>query len=98
MRLSKLTLLAMAVPALLGAAMSGCTDKNVAPDIATVEANFKAVPDSTRIAVYWYWLNDHISPEGVVKDLQSMKEAGIGRAYIGFQGIEDIPYRTQDCR
>ncbi len=92
MRLSKLTLLAMAVPALLGTAMSGCTDKNVAPDIATVEANFKAVPDSTRIAVYWYWLNDHISSEGVVKDLQSMKEAGIGRAYIGFQGIEDIPY------
>jgi hypothetical protein len=42
--------------------------------------------------VYWYWLNDHISPEGVAKDLQSMKEAGIGRAYIGFQGIDNIPY------
>lgn len=92
MRLSKLTLFSLAVPAILGASMSGCADKDGAPDIAAVEANFKAVPDSTRVAVYWYWLNDNISPEGVVKDLQSMKEAGIGRAYIGFQGIDDIQY------
>ena len=82
----------MAAPVLMGAALCGCADGTVAPDIATVEANFKAVPDSARVAVYWYWLNDNLSPEGVVKDLQSMKEAGIGRAYIGFQGINDIPY------
>ena len=64
---------------------------NDSPDIATIETNFKDVKTTTPIAVYWYWLNDNLSEEGVIKDLDAMKEAGIGRAYIGFQGVENIP-------
>lgn len=41
-----------------------------------------------RIGVYWYWLDGNISKEGVIKDLQSMKDVGIGRAYIGDIGGE----------
>ena len=48
-------------------------------------------PDSIRVAVYWYWLNNNLSPEGVVKDLQAMKKAGITRAQIGMIGIDDLP-------
>lgn len=44
----------------------------------------------TPIAVYWYWLNDHLSPEGVEKDLEAMKAAGINRAFIGFIQIEGL--------
>mgnify|MGYP001028911377 CR=1 FL=1 len=68
-----------------------CSQDNDSPDIATIETNFKDVKTTTPIAVYWYWLNDNLSEEGVIKDLDAMKEAGIGRAYIGFQGVENIP-------
>lgn len=32
---------------------------------------------------YWYWVNDDISKTGITKDLEAMKEAGIGAALIG---------------
>jgi len=44
---------------------------------------FQNPPDSTKPGVYWYWLRDNISKEGITKDLEAMKRAGIGRAYIG---------------
>ncbi|MDR1675477.1 MAG: glycoside hydrolase family 2 [Tannerella sp.] len=50
---------------------------------SSVEQGFITPPDSIRTSVYWYWINDHISKEGVVKDLQSMKQAGINRVFIG---------------
>jgi hypothetical protein len=40
-------------------------------------------PDSIRISAFYYWLNNHISKEGVIWDLQAMKEAGITRVFIG---------------
>ncbi|MCF7816366.1 MAG: hypothetical protein K9M54_00660 [Kiritimatiellales bacterium] len=39
--------------------------------------------DSTKPGVYWYWLRNNISKEGITKDLEAMKRVGIGRAYIG---------------
>ena len=60
--------------------------------IATVEENFMSPPDSIRIAAYWYWINDNLSPEGAVKDLEAMKAAGITRAQIGMIGVEGLPY------
>lgn len=49
-------------------------------------------PDSIRVAAYWYWINDNLSPEGAEKDLRAMKEAGITRAQIGIIGLDDLPY------
>ncbi|OJV88048.1 MAG: glycoside hydrolase family 2 [Bacteroidia bacterium 44-10] len=46
-------------------------------------------PDSIQTSVYWYWISDHISREGVIKDLHAMKEAGINRAFIGNIGLDD---------
>lgn len=57
-----------------------------------VESAFITPPDSIQTSVYWYWISDNISKEGVVKDLQSMKKAGINRAFIGNIGLSDIPY------
>ena len=48
-----------------------------------LEEGFRTPPDSIRTAVYWYWLDNHISKEGVVKDLEAMKRVGITRAFIG---------------
>lgn len=57
-----------------------------------LERGFVSPPDSIQTTVYWYWISDHISKEGAVKDLHAMKEAGINRAFIGNIGINDLPY------
>ena len=56
-----------------------------------IETGFHQVPSDVRIAVYWYWLANNMSEEGVIHDLEAMKQAGIGRAYIGFIGMDNIP-------
>jgi len=58
----------------------------------TLYEAFVTPPESVQTAVYWYWISNNISKEGVVKDLHSMKEAGINRAFIGNIGLESVPY------
>ncbi|MBT1687244.1 glycosyl hydrolase [Dawidia soli] len=53
------------------------------PPVAALRKGFRNVPDSVQLGVYWYWISDNISKEGVVKDLEAMKKAGINRAFIG---------------
>ncbi len=57
-----------------------------------LQRGFKAPPDSIQTSVYWYWISDNISKEGVIKDLQSMKKVGINRAFIGNIGLDGTPY------
>ncbi len=57
-----------------------------------MEAAFHSPPDTVQTSIYWYWISDNISKEGVVKDLKAMKSVGINRAFIGNIGLEDIPY------
>ncbi len=57
-----------------------------------IESGFKTIPDSIQTSVYWYWISDNISEEGVIKDLYSMKKVGINRAFIGNIGLNDVPY------
>ncbi|MDR0815400.1 MAG: glycoside hydrolase family 2, partial [Bacteroidales bacterium] len=69
--------------------LSGCQTG----DFTALEEGFVAPPTDVRTGVYWYWINDNISKEGVIKDLQAMKQAGIDRAYIGHIGEENrYPY------
>lgn len=49
-------------------------------------------PDTIQTSVYWYWLSDNISKEGVINDLYAMKKAGINRAFIGNIGLTTTPY------
>ena len=49
----------------------------------SIERGFKLVPDSVRPSMYWYWMSDNISVEGVKKDVEAMAKIGIGRAFIG---------------
>lgn len=48
-----------------------------------LEKNFTAPPAATRPRCYWYWMDGHITKEGITKDLEAMKRVGIGEAYIG---------------
>lgn len=81
------------IPLSLSLASCRGTDNDGSDDtpIDEIAKNFRNPEGLTDVAVYWYWLNDNISADGVVKDLDAMKSAGITRAYIGFQGIDDIP-------
>ena len=83
---------AIVLSAVLTAAVSSCNAVTGSSEISRIEEGFANVPDSVRLAVYWYWLSDNISREGVVKDLQAMKKAGISRAFIGNIGTSDVPY------
>lgn len=60
----------------------------------SIERGFKLVPDSVRPSMYWYWMSDNISVEGVKKDVEAMAKIGIGRAFIGNIGYpkEEVPY------
>ena len=52
--------------------------------------DFTSLPEDQRVAVYWYWISDNISVEGVRHDLEAMKKAGIGRAFIAHIWQENV--------
>lgn len=58
------------------------------------QQGFITPPDSVKPSVYWYWMSDNISEEGVQKDIEAMVKVGIGRAFIGNIGYpkEEVPY------
>jgi len=60
-------------------------------DWNTLEKVFVEAPDSIQTSVYWYWISDNLSKEGVVADLHAMKKVGINRAFIGNIGLDDLP-------
>jgi hypothetical protein len=43
---------------------------------------FKRPPESAKPWVFWYWMNAAVSKEGITADLEAMKYAGIGGAYL----------------
>ncbi|MDQ0106288.1 hypothetical protein J2T02_001396 [Chitinophaga terrae (ex Kim and Jung 2007)] len=57
---------------------------------------FITPPETIKPSVYWYWMSDNVSVEGVKKDVEAMQKVGIGRAFIGNIGYakEEVPYGT----
>ena len=74
--------------------LAGCQTTPQRGDFSAVESGFVQPPADVQTSAYWYWINDNISKEAVVKDLHAMKEGGINRAFIGNIGLpaEDQPY------
>jgi len=75
---------------LLSGLFISCTKTQKSSSFDRIEEGFRQVPDSIRLAAYWYWISDNISKEGVEKDLIAMKEAGITRTFIGNIGLDDL--------
>ncbi|MCK9617738.1 MAG: glycoside hydrolase family 2 [Lentimicrobiaceae bacterium] len=75
-----------------GFLIAACDTNNAKISPKALESGFVTPPDSIQTSVYWYWISDNISKEGVIKDLHAMKQAGINRAFIGNIGLADIPY------
>jgi hypothetical protein len=71
---------------------STSVEKTVSSPVRDLKKIFIKPGDSVQTSIYWYWLSDNISKEGVVKDLHAMKKVGINRAFIGNIGLEETPY------
>ena len=44
--------------------------------------NFVNPPENTKPAIYWYWMNEQVSKEGITKDLEALYSKGIGEVCI----------------
>lgn len=60
--------------------LTSCAEKGL--DYSQLKSEFLTPPSTVQTAVYWYWIEGNISKEGVIKDLDAMKAAGINRAFI----------------
>ncbi|HTF28059.1 MAG TPA: glycosyl hydrolase, partial [Flavitalea sp.] len=67
-------------------------DAQGSPAYDELKKVFTKPGDTVQTSIYWYWISDNISKEGVVKDLQAMKKVGINRAFIGNIGLDETPY------
>ena len=88
---SKIVLAALGVLGVSAASVAGWTqpmpkstnETPTNPDYAELAGTFCNPFGKVRTGCYWYWMAGNVSCEGVRKDLEAMKRAGIDRAYIG---------------
>jgi hypothetical protein len=65
------------------------------PHSGRLARDFLDPPESAKPWVFWYWMNACVSKEGITADLEAMKRAGIGGAYLmPIRGAEDPPQFT----
>ncbi len=81
--MKRINLLAFLFLAVLLYVQCTSTDKNQQADYNKIQSEFVTPTDSNTIWCYWYWIGDDISKEGITKDLEAMKAAGIGATFIG---------------
>jgi hypothetical protein len=69
-------------------------------DFDSMVADFISPTDENTLWCYWYWIGDDISKEGITKDLEAMKAAGIGATFIGNINPEEkdgkVPMLSED--
>ena len=61
----------------------GTNEKPLDTPYAEMAETFRNPFDKVQTGCYWYWMGGNISCDGVRKDLEAMKKAGIDRPYIG---------------
>ncbi len=62
-----------------------------APAADNLERGFVEPPAQTKPWCYWYWISDHISREGITRDLEAMARVGIGEVLIGNIFLDNQP-------
>ncbi|MES2892953.1 MAG: glycosyl hydrolase [Bacteroidota bacterium] len=59
---------------------------------ASLEQLFQSPPPAASPWVFWYWNQASVSQAGITADLESMKQVGIGGAYLMFiKGVSNPP-------
>ena len=82
----------------LGFSSFACQAPDRAVSYEQLRNGFTSLPDSIQTTVYWHWLAGNISKESVIGDLESMKAAGINRAFIANIGLQPHEVPTGDVR
>lgn len=59
-----------------------------------LEDAFANPPDSAKVWAYWWWLNGYVTRQGIVKDLDAMKEQGIAGVLVFNAGGGPTPKST----
>ena len=71
---------------------SGCHQFNIPGNSLNLnEADFKNPQAHTKPGVYWYWINEFISKDGITKDLEALYQIGIGEVFIGNIHVRGLP-------
>ncbi len=52
-------------------------------DYDKIQEEFIIPAESNKLWCYYYWIGDDVSKEGITKDLEAMKEFGLGAVLIG---------------
>ena len=47
-----------------------------------LKADFINPPHQARLQAFWHWQGEYFTKEGITKDLEAMKAAGLGSAFI----------------
>ena len=50
---------------------------------SSLSDGFVNLPNDTKPGIYWYWIDENISKEGITKDLESLAKVGVGEVFIG---------------
>jgi hypothetical protein len=74
---------------LIALALAGALSALAATD--PLEHGFAHPPPATKPWCYWYWISDHLSKEGITRDLEAMARVGIGEVFIGNIFLEGVP-------
>lgn len=62
------------------------------PKVRSLEDIFENPPADARPWTYWYWMHGALTKDGITRDLEAMKEANFGGAYIfTIRGVPDEP-------
>lgn len=62
---------------LLGLVLGASAIAHGSESIHALEKKFENPPDSARPRVWWHWINNNVSREGITKDLEWMRRVGV---------------------
>ena len=70
------------------------------PADSALEQGFQNPPQAARLQAFWVWSGTDISKEGITKDLEAMRDEGLGGALIMHVGskVENAPWRDRKYR
>ena len=59
-----------------------------------IQEGFITPADTNKPWAYYYWIGDDVSKEGITKDLEAMKEFGLGAVLIGNINPDEVDGRV----
>src|SRR5882724_9461817 len=77
MKLKSLLPVALIVGMFAGLALGAPAESNSA-----LESSFVTPPASARPRTFWFWMNGHVTRDGITRDLEAMSRVGIGGVLI----------------